>query len=327
MLSGSRYFGTIGACFALLLPCFAARADDGPGLTVDGYVHVQWLSDFTRNAVPGHGFNLRRGRVEFRYDLSGAAAEIELGCDELKVSVKNARVEFRPLDQLGFSAGLEKMPFSREELTPYNRMLMIERSKTNDRFGDYGYLGRDIGLTARGKFEIRNPKSETPTTLNCAAGIYNGNGDRLATDNNDAKQFCERITFAPCSWLDGGLSGTQRNDSATGRLVGAYGADLALKLGKAQAQVEVMTGNAGPDKRMLGAHAVAGYRLGAFEPGIRLEWLAEDLADPMNRILSGTLGCNWYPIRRVQLKANLAAHREPGPDTGPELLIQAQVGF
>jgi hypothetical protein len=322
VLSRVRYFTNFGACLVLLLSCFPrASADDGQGLSIDGFVHVQWLADFTRYAAPRHGFNLKRGRLEFRYDLAGAAAEVTLGCDELELSVKDALVEYRVARQLGFAAGLAKMPFSREELTPVRRLLTAERSRANDEFGDVGYLGRDIGLTASGDLALGG------AALGYAAGVYNGNGDRLALDNNDAKQFCERLTFAPSALFEAGVSGSQRNDSASGALMTAWGADAALKLAKGLVQLEAMAGNSEPGAWMAGLQALAGYRLGAFEPVLRLEWLAEELGDPADRTVVGTLGCNWYPVSRVQLKANLMAALEPGPDSGPQVLLQAQVGF
>ncbi len=322
MLSGNRCVTSLGALLALLLAVSSnARADEGRGLSIDGFVHIQWLTDLTRYAYPRHGFNLRRGRLEARYDLAGAAAELTLGCDELELSVKDAFIEYRVARQLGFAAGLAKMPFSREELTPVRRLLTAERSRANDEFGDVGYLGRDIGLTASGAFALGG------AALGYAAGVYNGNGNRLALDNNDAKQFCERLTFAPSARFEAGVSGSQRNDSATGRLMTAWGADAALKLAGGLVQLEAMAGNSEPGTWMAGVQALAGYRLGRFEPLLQAEWLAGDLGDVDDRTVAGTVGCNWYPHPRVQLKANLMAALEPGPDTGPQVLLQAQVGF
>lgn len=293
-----------------------------PGqLSINGYVHVQWLYDFRETAAPRQGFDLRRARIEVRYDLADAAAEIEVGCDELEVTVKDAYLEYRVSPALGFVAGLRKMPFSREELTPVSKLLVIERSEMNDMFGDAGFLGRDIGLALEGKLPW------VPIRVEYAAGVYNGNGDRAFEDYDDAKQFGERLTVQPAEQLTLGLSATQRNDSLTGRVVTAYGADVSWQRGKATVDAEVLTGNRGPERRMLGAYLLGAYRLGAFEPGLRLERLDEDLAEAEDCITALTLACNWYPYRKVQLKANAVSNVSSGQPFEHKLVMQAQVGF
>jgi len=58
---------------------------------------------------------------------------------------------------LRLRAGLGKTGFSREELTPVSDLLFAERGVTNDKFGDLGYLGRDIGLAGAGDLLGRPP--------------------------------------------------------------------------------------------------------------------------------------------------------------------------
>jgi len=310
----------------LLVPAHGAgkkgKAQDPGLLSINGYVHVQWMYDFHKNALPRHGFDLRRGRIEFRYDLADViGAEVEIGCDELDLTVKDAYLEYRVSPALGFVAGLRKMPFSREELTPISKLLMIERSETNDMFGDQGYLGRDIGLAVEGGiFSNRLP-------VGYALGVFNGNGNRVFEDYDDDKQFCERVTFRPLEQLTLGLNATQRNDSLTGRLVTAYGGDAAAGLGRASFELEVVAGNAGTDRHMLGCWLLGAYRFGSLEPGLRLERVYEDLAEAGDNATILTLACNWYPLRKVQLKANLVSDFGSATNPGHELVIQAQVGF
>lgn len=288
-------------------------------LAVSGYVHVQWASDFRTAVYPRHSFELRRMRLRFNYIPSDIGASVELGCDDLVPSVEDAYIQYRPSAAIGFVAGLRKMPFSREELTSATKLLTIERGPTNELFGDYAYLGRDIGLTVEG--ELFGPGM--PVTY--ALGMYNGSGARLSRDYNNAKQFAERVTVRPAGWLTLGLSGTQRNDSLTGLLVGAYGADFTCSLRRLSVEGEVLAGNSDPGERMLGAWLAGAYRLGVFEPLVRAERLYPDLAAADVVEMELTAGCNWYPHRRVQLKVNVTADFDAWP--GPGILAQAQVSF
>lgn len=287
-------------------------------LAVSGYVHVQWVSDFRVGTYPAHTFDLRRVRLKFHYIPSDIGACVELGCDRLVPSIEDAFVQYRVLPVLQFVAGLRKTPFSREELTPASRLLMIERGMTNDAFGDYGYLGRDIGLAVEGELPGKR--------LGYAAGVFNGNRARLSRDGNNAKQFSERLTARPADWLTLGLSGTQRNDSVTGTPVSAYGADFSCVLRRWTVEGEALTGSSEPGTRMLGAWVTGACRLGTFEPGVRLERLYPDLSAADNSETELTLACNWYPHRRVQVKANLVTEMIRGT-LGHELIAQAQVSF
>ncbi|MBM3313092.1 hypothetical protein FJY70_00705 [candidate division WOR-3 bacterium] len=298
-----------------------ARASDFGQLSASGYVHVQWVSDFRAAVNPTHSFDLRRMRLKFHYIPSDIGACIELGCDRLSPSVEDAFIQYRVGPGLGFVAGLRKMPFSREELTPASRLPAIERGLSNDLFGDLGYLGRDIGLCVEGELF----SSSLPVTY--AAGVFNGNRARRSRDYNNAKQFCERVTAKPRNWLTLGLSGTQRNDSVTGKRVGAYGADFRCTPRRLTFEGEVLVGNSAPGKRMLGTWLVLAQRIGSLEPGLRAERLYPDLGAAGMTVTELAAFCNWYLHRRMQLKVNLIADKKTKDWQGPAVLVQAQVSF
>jgi len=299
----------------------ATRPRGQDGFSFGGYVHVQWMCDFRPGAFPRHGFELRRGRVEFCYDLARAAVKIELGCDELDLTLKDAFIRYQLASPLRLVAGLRKMPFSCEELTPASRLLVIERSETNNRFGDVGYLGRDIGLAVEGDlFGNRLP-------IGYALGVFNGNGTRRADDWNDAKQFTERLTVSPRSWVVLGASASQRNDSLTGKKMLAWGGDLSCRPGPTTIEVEILAGAAEPGRQMLGGYVQGFYRLSAFEPGVRLERFYPDLADRSNSATTVTTACTWQLRRRLELKANLVSRLEPGEAVAHKVALQAQAGF
>ncbi|MFO7674850.1 MAG: porin [bacterium] len=288
-------------------------------LDIDGYAHVQWRQILQGGGSPRYGFVLRRARVEFDYRFDErVAASLELGGDRLALSVKDAFIEYRVGRPLRLVAGLRKMPFSREELRPSNRLLTIERGETNDEFGELGFLGRDIGLAVDGEL------FEPVLPVGYALGVYNGT--RFYRDDNDAKQFVERLTVAPARWLAVGLNATQRNDTLTGRLVGAGGGDVLVSLGAATVEAEALAGTAEPGRTLAGGHVTGAYRLGAFEPVARFERFSPDVAAG-DWQTTATAGLNWHVHRGARLKANLVAEFEPGSRAGYAAVVEAQAGF
>ncbi|MBN2538154.1 hypothetical protein JXB37_07765 [candidate division WOR-3 bacterium] len=287
---------------------------------VNGYVHAQWEQALAGAGAPSYGFVLRRARLKFRHSfVEQVRTELEVGFDEFDLELKDALAEFRPWTALGFRAGLGKTGFSREELTPVSDLLFAERGVTNDEFEDRGYLGRDIGLAASGElFEDR---------LGYEFGVYNGNRARLARDDNNAKQFCERVTFRPADDLELGVNATQRNDSLTGRLVQAFGLDAGWEAGPARVEFEALCGEAEPGQWMLGGTASAGYRLGAIEPKLRAERFCPDLGDFGSGRMTLAAGANWFLHKWLELKADLSVDLRAGEDAALGLLVQAQAGI
>lgn len=139
-----------------------------------------------------------------------------MGCDGFDPVFDDAFLYCRPHPAPGFAAGLRKMPFSLEESTPSRRLLLPERGRVAELFGDWYHLGRDAGPMVEGRFG----SSGLPSA---AAGVCNGAGTRLARDDDDVWLFAERLTVSPAMWMTVGLGATQRNDSLTGRLVCVVG--------------------------------------------------------------------------------------------------------
>ncbi|MGQ9708101.1 MAG: hypothetical protein ACUVUR_04425 [bacterium] len=213
------------------------------------------------------------------------------------------------------------MPFSLEELTPANKLLMIERGMANELFGDYGYLGRDIGLTVEGEF------GQNRVPLGYAVGFYNGNAEQMARDDNNAKVFVQRLTLKPRRWLTLGLNATQRNDSITGRLVNAFGGDFSWQFWRAVVKGELLAGNSEPGYHMIGGYVVGRVSFGTFEPGLKVERVGLAGANFGQSETELTLGCNWHLHRQVELKMNLITRPRGLKMPGSRLLVQGQVNF
>jgi hypothetical protein len=77
---------------------------------------------------------------------------------------------------------------------------------------------------------------------------------------------------------------------------------------------------------MLGTQVVAAYRVGAFEPALRLERVHPDMAEREDWETGLTLGGIWHLHPRLELKANFISDFAPGT-SGREVLVQAQAAF
>ena len=316
--SRSASFGRallILAAFAAAVPAKKRTQYEFP---VKGYVHARWEQALAGDGAPGYGFVLRRARLKFRHSfVEQVRTELEVGFDEFEPELKDALVEYRPLSWLGFRAGLGKTGFSREELTPVSDLLFAERGIANGAFGDRGYLGRDIGLAVTGEFG----------RAGIELGAYNGNRARISRDDNNAKQFSERLTFSPSGGVELGLNATQRNDSLTGDLVMAFGADAGLERGPVRAALDVLIGEAEPGTWMLGGSVAAGYRIGAVEPKLRVGRLCPDIGEFGTGQTEAGAGFNWFLHRWLNLKTEVSALLSPGEDATIGLLVEARSGF
>jgi hypothetical protein len=157
--------------------------------------------------------------------------------------------------------------------------------------------------------------------------LFNGNQAASFQDNDNAKQFAERVTFEPASGLTLALNATQRNDSLTGALMNAYGGDLSWRPGRATIEAEVLAGDGDAQQKLLGGYLVGAWRFGKLEPVVRLECLFADISRPANRTTAVTAGLNWYLHKRFGIKTNLVADTRPGQELGYEARVQLQAGF
>jgi len=312
---------------ALISAASPARGAE-KSLSAEGYLHLQWRADYAdrsdsagRRSTFHQGFVLRRGRVKFRYGFDDRVrTELELGCDKLELRVKDAFVEYRAAPYLLLKAGLYKTPFSLEELTPASRLVLAERSVLNDRFDDQGFLGRDIGFSVSGRLLERG------LPLSYELGVFNGNRAGGFRDNDNAKQLAGRLTVTPLARLTVGANAAQRNDSLTGRLTRALGADVAWHPGSATFEVEALHGDADTDRTMSGARLLGACRAGRLEPAAQYALLATKDAD-LSVEHEAAVGLGWTINRRLFVKFNAAVLLRPDSDTRAWGLVQVAARF
>jgi|GEM_PF-2738213 len=120
--------------------------------------------------------------------------------DEDEIDMLDAKIEYKPIDNLNFSLGQFKQPFSYEyQKNPFD-FDFANRNFINKRMNK-GL--RDIGAMLDYKFTALIP-------MHIFIGAYNGNGiNTLETDNK--KSYSSRIDFFPTKGLRFSLSGVKGN--------------------------------------------------------------------------------------------------------------------
>lgn len=226
-------------CFIMFLLSnslvFGKNVGDSNKNSVGGYIHTYWKYDFREDKVPNNEFNIRRAQVEFKNTISNnLSTRVEIDCEKNQIGPKDVFFEYRMKPFLNFVVGQHKIPFSREELRPTDELLVVNRGETNEIFSNYGYLGRDIGVSLTGGI-FKNK-------IDYTFGVFNGNGCMEYGDNNNVKQFGERIVFTPLNSLSIGLNSTQKNDSLSGKVISAYGGDFLYQKSRITLEGEILSG-------------------------------------------------------------------------------------
>jgi phosphate-selective porin len=237
------------------------------------------------------------------------------------LTIEDVYFEYKVAQPLSFVVGQYKMPFSREELRPTSKLLVVDRGEVNDAFDDYGYLGRDVGISIQGQV------LENMLPMEYALGIFNGNGCGFPGDNDNTKQFAQRMTVDPVNGLSVGINSTQKTDSATNEMVMAHGCDLLFQKGGASIESEILLGETEPDKTMIGGYLAGAYRIGWFEPAVKIERLYSDSRETEDYAASFTYGLNWYFHKKARLQANCITSILPEQEACHVVVVQAQVGF
>lgn len=310
------------AFFFLAAVAFGQETGKSQKGSISGYLQVQYRYDLEEGAVPSNEFQIRRGRIKFRNQVVGnISAVVEIDCGGGKLTVKDAGVGCKVNSFLDFFAGQHKMPFSREELRSASKLLVIDRGAMNDIFDDYGYLGRDIGISVTG--EVR----QGSFPVGYAFGLFNGGGYKVAGDNDNAKQFTERITVGPVGNISVGVNSTQRSDSITHDAMVAYGADISFQKWGMTVEAEALSGNTGPDENMLAGYVVALCRIGNLEPAVKVERLYPD-SDATDDFLDAyTVNLGWYFRKKVRFQTDVVTNIAQGEEPHHRVVVQLQVEF
>ncbi|NMB77413.1 MAG: hypothetical protein GYA21_20065 [Myxococcales bacterium] len=194
--------------------------------------------------------------------------------EQMAFSLRDAYAQFTPHPLLMFRAGQFKKPFSRLRLTsPWDlllprRGLLDARAVDGTRHGGFG--GRDAGLMVYGK-------AEPILGLRYWIGAFSGPMQSEGIEQS-SKDFVGRLEVKPFSWLSLAVDACHKLYHyregpvlsglalARGNLYTAnlFGADAMLEIGPFSLSLEGALGanvDFGPGHRLLGAHAIAAYRV------------------------------------------------------------------
>jgi hypothetical protein len=239
------------------------------------------------------GFKLRRARAgfvgnegDFSYGLVlGMSSSTDgLAQSDGTVGIVDAYAGWQLHQYFQLTAGVQKVPFGREQLLSSGELVFQERAVTSNHIAP----GRELGLLA----------SSGAYGADIQIGLFNGNGS-IVGDDNDGLMYAARVGYTlgdgPSDRTYGVVSspvvsiGTNLfYDQGTATDTMAYGADLLFRwkglalltevhlasITPKDSTVDVPEVFAGTDRQ--GALVQAGWTLGIFEPAVRAEIFDDD---------------------------------------------------
>lgn len=280
----------------------------GALLQVDGAV--------SRTETP-NTFQLRVSRLRFR----GATHRFQffVQTDFIRSpAVLDTRLRFAISDDVSIAAGLYKTPFSGEFLLFRGDLTFLERSRVVNALAPR----RQTGVSLRADL--------VPDRLRLEGGVFNGNGARLRTNDNDAFMYVGRLTsthpLADRGQLILGANAAYSQDEAvalspasspfTGeRIVGGLDARLTWNawLVAAEGIVARLDPSGGTAYQPCGLHVTAGYQfIPRHEVVLRADVYSDDRAatdEPTELLLGYNLA--WTSTATLQVN-----YRAPAEDLG-----------
>jgi hypothetical protein len=340
----------VGALLFANAPSLAAQsAPASPRLTLGGEVNVQYAASSV-DARPS-GFTLRRARLNGVFvvsELVDAYVQAELAATG-GAELRDAWVRFTLSPALELSAGQFKRAFDLFELDSFTDLSLIERDGrvggvstcagvgsvcSFSRFTEaLGYAGRDQGVRLEG----------TAGRVGYLATATNGTGQNVPEENH-AKSLSGRVSvgvsagvrvgaqLALHEWAD--ASDSTRHASAWSADVsyGAFRSGLLLQAaltGGDNWSAEPARGGAPTFLAVQGMAAwylpLAGHRLAAMEPLLRLSWGDPDTDAADDAGLLVTPGFMLYVAGKNKIGFNLDVWSPRTGDTEYSLKIQSYI--
>ncbi len=244
------------------------------------------------------GFKLRRLRFGFRGDYDDFLFEATLGMSapydgvvvpDGDLGIVDVWGGWRPADPVTLTAGVQRVPFTRDNMMSTGRMTFQEAAVGTFHIAP----GRDVGALV----DYKN------SGLRVQAGAFNGNGDLLG-DDDPGLMYAARAeymmggehvekavyrTYGEVSDFTLGVGGAAYYDTSLATTTLAYGGDLLIRVSGLAVLVEGSMANLSPtdstvdapgvlsDTSRLGLMAQVGYSVGIWEPAVRYERFDDDM--------------------------------------------------
>jgi hypothetical protein len=248
------------------------------------------------------GFKLRRARFGIggkneltRYRVSvgmSSPFDATLNRGSEDIDLVDAYFSWKAMEGLWVSAGVQKVPVSREQIMSSSNLVLSERAVASV----WMVPNREVGLL--GDYTLGMGTSN----INIQAGVFNGNGSLLG-DDNSGKLYAGRVeytlgkgvyrTFGKTDKPVIGIAvdGYLNQDIATQEL--GYGADIIVRASGVSVLGEFRMRSLTPtntdidspavlsETQQIGYLAQLGYSIGQFEPALRYSYF-DDNVDLVN---------------------------------------------
>ncbi len=264
---------------------------------ISGYLAIGYSYDNDAST-----FEIRNARIDINGKLP-AKFDYRLLVDLYKFKTYDARIRFKPLNELSFCLGQFKVPFTignlngplQEELVDYP---LVIRQLVQGGLSGETTTGRDVGISIYGCFLQRKSFS----MIEYALGVFNGNGMALK-DNNKSKDVTGRIMVHPINCLTLSASYYWGEKNADYTKYNRWSAGAGYKSDFGFARSEYVAGETG-SKTSRGWYAVGGVNLPAhFTPILRYDYFNSD--KELNDIQRNyTVGVDYHPIKFLRFQLN-----------------------
>ncbi len=287
-----------------------------------------------------NGFQMRRGRFYFTAQVSPRMkGEIQVEARPEGLQTLDVWANWKPFaGHPGYSVtvGQLKKPFSYQEFVMGSSNLnLIDRPLLNTFLeGSVHVSAYDQGILGTAEWT----HGAVPVTAN--AGVFNGNGQGMKTDDNQGKQGVARIGVTPVDGLTVAVDGSvNRLETAypgetMAKSYSAWGADAVYQgseltvigeVAGGQNDQAVVAGQANPPvPHFLGGYVEAMLAVKGWEPGARIERFDPDVsaADDAQTLLTGQIARSFSPEFRWQVNVVHTAYQASGVKSEDLLVTQ-----
>jgi len=283
-------------------------------IDIGGEVVAGWEWD-SREIYPNNEFYLQRVRtqIEVEFDtLDRFKTEISFDLNIDGVELKSAELIWVYGRQFELGIGHRRKALGIEDLYNLHSAPSAYWSEVRELLDNAGYLDRDIGIWAMGKF------FQEPYQIEYELGLFNGHGGGALTSE---KQFCGRMTYSPTGFID--VIGSYGTGLDTLGLLwrDAWGIGAIIDPGNFEIGGEFLSGNeiiSGAE--FDGWHTWARYTIGKFMPYTHYETTSTE-AHETNRV---HLGIAFDPIEKIRFRMQTTF--VGADENSPRSEIKLQIG-
>ncbi len=281
-------------------------------IDVGGEVVAGWEWD-SREIYPNNEFFLRRLRAKIDGEFEkGFTAKMSFDLNSGFVELKDAEIVWEYGRPFEIGIGRRRKPFGIEDLYNLHSAPSADWSEVRELLDNAGYLDRDIGIWAMGKF------FQEPYQIEYELGLFNGHGGGALTSE---KQFCGRMIYSPTGFID--IIGTYGTGLDTLGLIwhDAWGIGAIIDPGSFEIGGEFLSGNeiiSGAE--FYGWHIWARYTIGKLMPYTHYETTSTKDHET-NRV---HLGIAFDPIEKIRFRMQTTF--VGADENSPRSEIKLQIG-